>query len=59
VRRYLLDTKLISNVIKPNPMQLLAAMLTASTSHRAVDPRNLDLVAEPADTQNLLSLADG
>jgi hypothetical protein len=28
-------------------------------SRRAVDPRNLDPVAEPADAQNLLSLADG
>jgi hypothetical protein len=25
----------------------------------AADPRNLDLVAEPTDAQNLLSLADG
>jgi hypothetical protein len=28
-------------------------------SYGAADPRNLDLVAEPTDAQNLLSLADG
>jgi hypothetical protein len=38
---------------------LRAASRPGHRSHRAFDPRDLDVVAEPADAQNLLSLADG
>ena len=39
--------------------RILRATSDAPPSHRAIDPRDLDSVAEPADAQNLLPLADG
>jgi hypothetical protein len=47
--------------VKPgnDAVNFLAAVFSASRSHGAVDPRNLDPVADPADAQDLLSLADG
>jgi uncharacterized membrane protein len=37
----------------------LALPTLRNSSHRAIDSRDLDLVAEPADAQNLLPLAGG